>query len=58
MIPIEKIKDIVNKHTVLEKELSSGNIDPKSFAQKSKELLKRNKQNLDDRPSAGGCTTG
>ena len=37
MIPIEKIKDIVNKHNVLEKELSSGNIDPKSFAQKSKE---------------------
>ena len=37
MIPIEKVKDIVDKHKVLEKELSSGTIDPKLFAKKSKE---------------------
>jgi peptide chain release factor 1 len=37
MIPIEKVKDIVIKHDALEKELSSGNIDPKLFAKKSKE---------------------
>jgi len=37
MVPIEKVKDIINKHDDLEKELSSGNIDPKLFAKKSKE---------------------
>ena len=37
MIPIEKVKDIINKHDLLEKELSSGNIEPKLFAKKSKE---------------------
>ena len=37
MIPITKIKDIISKHDILEKELSSGNIDPRSFAKKSKE---------------------
>ena len=37
MIPLQKIKEIIIKHTNLEKELSSGNIDPKSFAKKSKE---------------------
>jgi len=37
MVPIDKVKDIVNKHDALEKELSSGNIDPKLFAKKSKE---------------------
>ena len=37
MIPIEKVKDIVTKHDNLEKELSSGNIDSKLFAKKSKE---------------------
>ncbi len=37
MIPIEKVKDIITKHDALEKELSSGNIDPKLFAKKSKE---------------------
>ena len=37
MIPIDKVKDIINKHDVLEKELASGNIDPKLFAKKSKE---------------------
>ena len=37
MIPKEKIEAIVSKHNSIEKELSSGNIDPKSFAEKSKE---------------------
>ena len=37
MIPLKKVKEIINKHTILEKELSSGEIDPKLFAKKSKE---------------------
>ena len=37
MVPIEKVKDIIAQHDILEKELSSGNIDPKSFAKKSKD---------------------
>ncbi len=37
MVPIEKVQDIINKHNALEKELSTGNIDPKLFAKKSKE---------------------
>ena len=37
MVPIDKVKDIISKYNTLEKELSSGNIDPKFFAKKSKE---------------------
>ena len=37
MVPIEKVKDIIAQHDTLEKELSSGSIDPKLFAKKSKE---------------------
>ncbi len=37
MVPIDKVKNIINKHISLEKELSAGNIDPKIFAKKSKE---------------------
>ena len=37
MIPIEKVQDIIAKHYKLEKDLSSGSVDPKIFAQKSKE---------------------
>ena len=37
MVPIEKVKDIITQHDSLEKELSSGSIDPKLFAKKSKE---------------------
>ena len=37
MVPIEKVRDIIMRHNNLEKELSSGNIDPKLFAKKSKE---------------------
>ena len=37
MIPIEKVQALVAKHDNLEKELSTGIIDSKTFAQKSKE---------------------
>ena len=37
MIPKEKVEAIVSKHKSIEKELSSGNINPKNFAEKSKE---------------------
>ena len=37
MIPLHKVKDIIDKHDNLEKELASGNIEPKLFAKKSKE---------------------
>ena len=37
MIPADKVEAIVSKHNSIEKELSSGNVDPKSFADKSKE---------------------
>ena len=37
MIPLQKVKDIISKHNILEKELSSGKIDPKLYAKKSKE---------------------
>ena len=37
MIPLEKVQDIIAKHDKLEKDLSAGSVDPKLFAQKSKE---------------------
>ena len=37
MVPIKKVEDIINKYDALEKELSSGNIDPKLYVKKSKE---------------------
>ena len=37
MIPLQKVKDIIDRHNILEKELSSGKVDPKLFAKKSKE---------------------
>ena len=37
MIPLKTIEDLINKHSVLEKDLSSGNLDKKLFAEKSKE---------------------
>ena len=36
MIPLEKVRDLISKHENLEKELSSGSIDKKNFAEKSK----------------------
>ena len=37
MIPIEKVKSIIDTYNTLEKELASGNIDKKDFVKKSKE---------------------
>ena len=37
MIPLEKVKDIINKHSKLEKDLSSADIDKKKFVEMSKE---------------------
>ena len=37
MIPIQKVQEIIRKYEELEKELSSGKIDSKLFANKSKE---------------------
>ena len=37
MVPEQKVKDLIDKHRNLEKELSLGNINPKLFAKKSKE---------------------
>ena len=37
MIPIKTIEDLILKHSILEKDLSSGEIDKKLFAEKSKE---------------------
>ena len=37
MLPLQKVKEIVSRYSSLEKELSSGSIDPKQFANKSKE---------------------
>ena len=37
MIPLKTIKDLISKHFLLEKELSSGEVDKKLFAEKSKE---------------------
>ena len=37
MIPIKTIEELINKHSILEKELSSGEIEKKLFAEKSKE---------------------
>ena len=37
MIPINKVRDLINKHIQLEKELAEGNLDNKKIAEKSKE---------------------
>jgi peptide chain release factor 1 len=37
MLPLSKVQDLISKHSKLEKELSSQEIDKKSFAEKSKE---------------------
>jgi peptide chain release factor 1 len=37
MIPLKTIEDLISKHSLLEKELSSGEVDKKQFAEKSKE---------------------
>ncbi len=42
MIPAEKVREIIKKHEILEKELSSGAIEKKLFASKSKEYSELN----------------
>ena len=37
MIPLKKVKNIIDKHSKLETDLSSNNIDKKKFAEMSKE---------------------
>ena len=37
MIPQKTIEDLIGRHSLLEKDLSSSTIDKKSFAEKSKE---------------------
>ena len=37
MIPLDKVKDILDKHAKLEVDLSSADIDKKKFAEMSKE---------------------
>ena len=37
MIPLQKVKDIIDRYNILEKELSSGSVNPKIFVKKSKE---------------------
>ncbi len=42
MIPINKVRDLILKHEILEKELSTSGIDKKTFAEKSKEYSNLN----------------
>tara|TARA_B100000963_G_scaffold337336_1_gene333237 strand:+ start:688 stop:1764 length:1077 start_codon:yes stop_codon:yes gene_type:complete len=42
MVPIQKVKDIIFQYETLEKELSSGKIEPKLFAKKSKDYSRLN----------------
>jgi peptide chain release factor 1 len=42
MIPLKTVEELINKHSVLEKDLSSGKIDKKLFAEKSKEYADLN----------------
>ena len=37
MIPLKTIQELIGKHSELEKDLSSGKIEKKVFAEKSKE---------------------
>ena len=42
MIPKNKVRDLISRHSLLEKELSSGEIEKKKFAEKSKEYADLN----------------
>ena len=41
-LPIKKVSELIDKHADLERDLSSSNLDSKSFAQKSKEYSNLN----------------
>ncbi len=47
MIPLKTIEDLIDKHSLLEKDLSSGKIEKKLFAEKSKEYSDLNEIILD-----------
>jgi len=42
MLPLDKVQSLISKHSRLEKDLSSGEIDKKTFAEKSKEYSELN----------------
>ena len=42
MIPLDKVRDLISRHSSLEKELSSGKVDKNKFADKSKEYSNLN----------------
>ena len=42
MIPLKTIEELIGKHSMLEKDLSSKEIDKKLFAEKSKEYANLN----------------
>ena len=42
MIPASKVKELINKHEKLEKDLSEGTVDKKNFAEKSKDYSNLN----------------
>ena len=42
MISKNKVRDLISRHSLLEKELSSGEIEKKKFAEKSKEYADLN----------------
>ena len=42
MIPLKTVEELISKHSLLEKDLSSGKIDKKLFADKSKEYADLN----------------
>ena len=42
MIPVDKVREIISKHKLLEKELSSDKVDKKKFAKISKEYSNLN----------------
>ena len=42
MIPIKTVEELISKHSKLERDLSSGNIDKKLCAEKSKEYADLN----------------
>ena len=44
MVPLKKVEDLISKHSILETELSSENIDRKLFAEKSKEYSNLNEK--------------
>ena len=37
MLPLEKVRDLISKHNSLEQDLSSGSVEKKKYAEKSKE---------------------